>query len=244
MTTHICRGNFRSVVGRPRAATTSSPRRCSTSSRSTASSWSGTTSAPAASSRCASCRRAKQVVLGLVTTKRGELESKDELKRRIEEAAKFAPLDQLCLSPQCGFSSTVEGNALTRRRAVARSCASSSRSPRRSGGPRDRLRELRRREPRGREVLRRVRRAARGACPACGAPNAPGRKFCGECGAPLGGAAAAPAAPSSRERAGGRAPARLRPVRRPRRLHARCRSRATPRRCASSCRATSTRAGG
>ena len=55
----------------------------------------------------------KQVVLGLVTTKRGELERKDELKRRIEEAARYAPLDQLCLSPQCGFSSTVEGNALT-----------------------------------------------------------------------------------------------------------------------------------
>jgi 5-methyltetrahydropteroyltriglutamate--homocysteine methyltransferase len=55
----------------------------------------------------------KQVVLGLVTTKRGELESKDELKRRIEAASRYAPLDQLCLSPQCGFSSTVEGNALT-----------------------------------------------------------------------------------------------------------------------------------
>jgi 5-methyltetrahydropteroyltriglutamate--homocysteine methyltransferase len=55
----------------------------------------------------------KQVVLGLVTTKRGELESKDELKRRIEDAAKYAPIDQLCLSPQCGFSSTVEGNVLT-----------------------------------------------------------------------------------------------------------------------------------
>jgi 5-methyltetrahydropteroyltriglutamate--homocysteine methyltransferase len=54
----------------------------------------------------------KRVVLGLVTTKRGELESKDELKRRIEEAAKHAPLEQLCLSPQCGFSSTVEGNVL------------------------------------------------------------------------------------------------------------------------------------
>jgi 5-methyltetrahydropteroyltriglutamate--homocysteine methyltransferase len=55
----------------------------------------------------------KQVVLGLVTTKTGELESKDELKRRIEEASKYAPLEQLCLSPQCGFSSTVEGNTLT-----------------------------------------------------------------------------------------------------------------------------------
>jgi 5-methyltetrahydropteroyltriglutamate--homocysteine methyltransferase len=55
----------------------------------------------------------KQVVLGLVTTKRGELESADTLKRRIEEASAFVPLDQLCLSPQCGFSSTVEGNTLT-----------------------------------------------------------------------------------------------------------------------------------
>ena len=55
----------------------------------------------------------KQVVLGLVTTKRGELERKDELKRRIEEASRYIPVDQLCLSPQCGFSSTVEGNDLT-----------------------------------------------------------------------------------------------------------------------------------
>jgi 5-methyltetrahydropteroyltriglutamate--homocysteine methyltransferase len=52
----------------------------------------------------------KTVVLGLVTTKFGQLESKDELKRRIDEAAKYAPLDQLALSPQCGFSSTVHGN--------------------------------------------------------------------------------------------------------------------------------------
>ncbi|HET9893521.1 MAG TPA: 5-methyltetrahydropteroyltriglutamate--homocysteine S-methyltransferase [Streptosporangiaceae bacterium] len=57
--------------------------------------------------------KGKMVVLGLVTTKRGELESPDTLKRRIDEAAKYVPLDQLCLSPQCGFSSTVEGNVLT-----------------------------------------------------------------------------------------------------------------------------------
>ena len=55
----------------------------------------------------------KLVVLGLVTTKSGKLESKDDLKRRIDEAAKIVPLDQLCLSGQCGFSSTVEGNNLT-----------------------------------------------------------------------------------------------------------------------------------
>jgi 5-methyltetrahydropteroyltriglutamate--homocysteine methyltransferase len=51
-------------------------------------------------------------VLGLVTTKLGKLENKDELKRRIDEAAKFVPLEQLCLSPQCGFSSTVHGNVI------------------------------------------------------------------------------------------------------------------------------------
>ena len=55
----------------------------------------------------------KTVVLGLVTSKSGKLESRDELKRRIEAAAKFISLDQLCLSPQCGFASTEEGNLLT-----------------------------------------------------------------------------------------------------------------------------------
>jgi 5-methyltetrahydropteroyltriglutamate--homocysteine methyltransferase len=54
----------------------------------------------------------RQVVLGLVTTKTGRLEAKDEVKRRIEEAAKYISLDQLCLSPQCGFASTEEGNTL------------------------------------------------------------------------------------------------------------------------------------
>ena len=57
--------------------------------------------------------KGKFIVLGLVTTKRAALESKDDLKRRIDAAAKFVPLDQLCLSPQCGFSSTMEGNAIT-----------------------------------------------------------------------------------------------------------------------------------
>src|SRR4029453_15098857 len=57
--------------------------------------------------------KGKIVVLGLVTSKRGDLEAKDDLKRRIEEASKSVDLDQLCLSPLCGFSSTVDGNALT-----------------------------------------------------------------------------------------------------------------------------------
>src|SRR6266567_4912635 len=64
----------------------------------------------------------KQVVLGLVTTKRGELESKDELKRRIDAAARYVPLEQLCLSPQCGFSSTFEGNDLTHDEQWAKLC--------------------------------------------------------------------------------------------------------------------------
>jgi len=57
--------------------------------------------------------KGKYVVLGLVTTKRRALEDKDALKRRIGAASKFVPLEQLCLSPQCGFSSTIEGNEVT-----------------------------------------------------------------------------------------------------------------------------------
>jgi 5-methyltetrahydropteroyltriglutamate--homocysteine methyltransferase len=57
--------------------------------------------------------KGKKVVLGLVSSKEATLESKDALKRRIDEAAKFIPLDQLCLSPQCGFASTAPGNRIT-----------------------------------------------------------------------------------------------------------------------------------
>ena len=56
--------------------------------------------------------KGKAVVLGLVTSKSGALESKDDIKRRVDKAAKFVDLDQLCLSPQCGFASTEEGNIL------------------------------------------------------------------------------------------------------------------------------------
>jgi len=62
----------------------------------------------------------KTVVLGLVTTKLGELESKDSLKRKIDQAAQVLPLDQLCLSPQCGFSSTVHGNEIAREAQAAK----------------------------------------------------------------------------------------------------------------------------
>jgi len=54
----------------------------------------------------------KQLVLGVVTSKSGVLESKDAIKRRIEAATKYVAIDQLCLSPQCGFASTEEGNAV------------------------------------------------------------------------------------------------------------------------------------
>ena len=57
--------------------------------------------------------KGKTVVLGLITSKTPRLESKDDIKRRIDQAARFIPLEQLALSPQCGFASTVEGNALT-----------------------------------------------------------------------------------------------------------------------------------
>ena len=57
--------------------------------------------------------KGKTVVLGIVTSKSGALESEDDLKRRIDAAAKHVDLDQLCLSPQCGFASTEEGNSLT-----------------------------------------------------------------------------------------------------------------------------------
>ncbi len=56
--------------------------------------------------------KGKTVVLGLITSKTGTMEKKDDLKRRIDEAAKYAPIEQLCLSPQCGFASTEEGNTL------------------------------------------------------------------------------------------------------------------------------------
>jgi 5-methyltetrahydropteroyltriglutamate--homocysteine methyltransferase len=57
--------------------------------------------------------KGKVVVLGLVTSKKPDLEAKDDIKRRLEQASKFVDIDQLCLSPQCGFSSTLEGNALS-----------------------------------------------------------------------------------------------------------------------------------
>jgi 5-methyltetrahydropteroyltriglutamate--homocysteine methyltransferase len=57
--------------------------------------------------------KGKTVVLGLVTSKSGKLEGRDAIKRRLDEAAKYVSLDQLCLSPQCGFASTEEGNVLS-----------------------------------------------------------------------------------------------------------------------------------
>ena len=60
------------------------------------------------------------VVLGLITTKVGTLETKDDIKRRLDEASKYVSLDQVCLSPQCGFSSTVHGNDIARESQAAK----------------------------------------------------------------------------------------------------------------------------
>ena len=57
--------------------------------------------------------KGKRVVLGLISSKEPGLESKDDLKRRIDEAARYMPLDQICISPQCGFASTAQGNKIT-----------------------------------------------------------------------------------------------------------------------------------
>jgi 5-methyltetrahydropteroyltriglutamate--homocysteine methyltransferase len=67
-------------------------------------------------------QKGRCAVLGLVTTKTGSLESKDAIKRRIEEAAKFTDIEQLCLSPQCGFASTEEGNTLAEEEQWAKLC--------------------------------------------------------------------------------------------------------------------------
>jgi 5-methyltetrahydropteroyltriglutamate--homocysteine methyltransferase len=64
--------------------------------------------------------KGKQVVLGLITSKKPDLEAKDDVKRRIEEASRYVDIDQLCLSPQCGFSSTLDGNSLTRDQQIAK----------------------------------------------------------------------------------------------------------------------------
>ena len=96
--------------GRPRAATSRSPKCCSTNSRSTAISSNTTIPARAISRRCASCPRARPWCSAWSPPSSASSNSRTTFERRIDEAAKFAPLDQLALSPQCGFSSTVHGN--------------------------------------------------------------------------------------------------------------------------------------
>jgi 5-methyltetrahydropteroyltriglutamate--homocysteine methyltransferase len=112
VTTHMCRGNFRSCLGgrgglrlrRGGAVHRARRRRV----------LHGVGRRVLGRLRAAAFpAQGHVVVLGLVTTKRGDLEDRDLLKRRIEEASRYADLDQLCLSPQCGFSSTVEGNLLS-----------------------------------------------------------------------------------------------------------------------------------
>ena len=96
-----------------RAAATSRSRECSGAAASSASCSNTTTSAPAASSPSSRCRTIAWWCSDFVTTKKPRLEPVDELRRRIEEAARFVPLERLALSPQCGFASTMEGNRVT-----------------------------------------------------------------------------------------------------------------------------------
>ena len=89
--------------GTAKAPTTPSPKNFSILSSTSASCSNTTATAPAASSRCVSCRKTKLLCLGLVSTKNSDMETVDDLKRRIDQASKFLPVDQLALSPQCGF---------------------------------------------------------------------------------------------------------------------------------------------
>ncbi len=101
------------ACGTAKAATTPSPSGCSPNCRTTAFCWNTTARAPAVSRRCGSCRRARSSYSGSISTKVAEMEKVDDLKRRIDEAAKFIPLEQLAISPQCGFASDVVGNLLS-----------------------------------------------------------------------------------------------------------------------------------
>ena len=109
---HLCRGNNQS--GWLTEGATIRSRKCySTRSTSIPTCWSTTPRAPAASRRCVSCPSTSRWCSGIVSSKLPQLESKDDLKRRIDEAAKYIDLDQLGISPQCGFASTAPGNKLT-----------------------------------------------------------------------------------------------------------------------------------
>ena len=96
----------------PRAATSRSPRCCSTRCRSTAISWNGTPTAPAASSRCASCRRARRSCSASSPRRPARWRARTTSSAGSTRRRDIADLDQLCLSPQCGFASTEEGNIL------------------------------------------------------------------------------------------------------------------------------------
>ena len=119
VTTHMCRGNFRSSWA-AEGGYDFVAEALFASWTSTGSSWSSTTSAPAASRRCGSCRPARWWCSAWSPPSGASWRRRTTLKRRIDEAAKYVPLEQLCLSPQCGFSSTVEGNDLTYDEQVAK----------------------------------------------------------------------------------------------------------------------------
>ena len=103
----------------------------------------------------------KQLVLGVVTSKSGTLESKDAIKRRIDEATKYVALDQLCLSPQCGFASTEEGNVLSEDAAVGQAADDRGTGRRGLGAVSSRSRARKRgevkRSKRSRDIMQRTK---------------------------------------------------------------------------------------
>ncbi len=109
---HLCRGNFQSTFVASGGYEPVAEISVQCDQRRTATSWNTTSDRAGGFEPLRFVPKGKTVVLGLVTSKSGRLESKDEIKRRIDQAAKFVALEQLCLSPQCGFASTEEGNIL------------------------------------------------------------------------------------------------------------------------------------
>ena len=109
---HVCRGNSRSRWY-AEGGYDPSPKNSSDRCRWTGSFWNTIRNAPGGFEPLRLVPRGKSVVLGLVTTKEPNLESQGDLRRRIDEAAKFVPLENLALSPQCGFASVAAGNLLS-----------------------------------------------------------------------------------------------------------------------------------
>ncbi len=110
---HICRGNRQSMWHREGHYDAIAEKLFTGSESSAAARWNTIPSAPASFAPLRFVPKGKIAVLGLITTKVGRVETVDELRRRIDEAARYLALEQLAISPQCGFASSLRGNLLT-----------------------------------------------------------------------------------------------------------------------------------